>query len=56
MDLAGDRLTAYLVPVQELGLQVPVGTQFAGVDQVVDEQLLFLVGYGAAPSRPSMCF
>ena len=38
MCLSGDRFPADLAPVQELLLQIALGIQLAGVDQVGDEQ------------------
>ena len=51
MCLSGDRFPADLAPVQELLLQIALGIQLAGVDQVGDEQGLFCLGHGATPSK-----
>ena len=60
MCLSGDRFPADLAPVQELLLQIALGIQLPGVDQVGDaqvgdeqlgdEQGLFCLGHGATPS------
>ena len=50
MCLSGDRFLADPVPVQELLLQIALGIQLPGVDQVGDVQVLFCLGHGATPS------
>ena len=56
VDLAGDLAFAALVPVQELLIQAALGVDLPGVGQEGDEQVLLLVGNGAAPSRCPVCF